>query len=107
MSLRVHWEKGKHNHGESTDRRHGEVYLALDKTTGDYTAVKRVHMKVDESTVKNESKKLRECGSKYIVRYFNLVKMGSEVWVRLLAVRYSCVDCDGVLPLWINRPLFE
>ena len=81
--------------------------MALDKASNDYVAVKRVQMKVDESTVQNESKMLKECGSKYIVRYINLVKMGSEVWVRLLAVRYSCVDCDGVLPLRIDRPLFE
>ena len=83
------------------------MYVALDKASNDYVAVKRVQMKVDESTVQNESKMLKECGSKYIVRYFDLVKVGNEVWVSVIAVRYSCVDCDGVLPLRLDRPLFE
>ena len=83
------------------------MYVALDKASNDYVAVKRVQMKVDEATVQNESKMLKECGSKFIVRYFDLVKVGNEVWVRLIAVRHSCVDCDGVLPLRIDRPLFE
>ena len=81
--------------------------MALDKASNDYVAVKRVQMKVDESTVQNESRMLKECGSKYIVRYFDLVKVGNEVWVSVIAVRYSCVDCDGVLPLRLDRPLFE
>ena len=63
------------------------MYVALDKASNDYVAVKRVQMKVDEATVQNESKMLKEYGSKYIVRYFDLVKVGNEVWVRLIAVR--------------------
>ena len=57
------------------------MYVALDKASNDYVAVKRVQMKVDEATVQNESKMLKECRSKYIVRYFDLVKVGNEVWV--------------------------
>ena len=83
------------------------MYVALDKASNDYVAVKRVQMEVDESTVQNESRMLKECGSKYIVRYFDLVKVGNEVWVRLIAVRLNGVDCDGVLPLRLDRPLFE
>ena len=26
---------------------------------------------------------------------------------KVIAVGYSCVDCDGILPLRIDRPLFE
>ena len=63
------------------------MYVALDKASNDYVAVKRVQMKVDESRVRNESRLLKECGSKYIVRYFDLVKVGNEMWVRLIAVR--------------------
>ena len=62
------------------------MYVALDKAPNDYVAVKRVQMKVDESTVQNESKILKEWGSKYIVRYFDLVKVGNEVWVRLIGL---------------------
>ena len=62
------------------------MYVALDKASNDYVAVKRVQMKVDESTVQNESKVLKECGSKYIVRYYDLGKVGNEVWVRLIGL---------------------
>ena len=68
---------------ESKDRRFGEVYLALDKKSKDQVVVKKVQMKVDDSTVQNEVKMLKECCSKYIVRYYDLVRVGNEVWVRL------------------------
>ena len=63
------------------NRGFGEVYLALDKKSNDQVVVKKVQMKVDDSTVQNEVKMLKECGSKYIVRYFDLVKVGNELWV--------------------------
>lgn len=59
------------------------MYVALDKSSNDYVAMKKVRIVVDETTVQSESKMLKECGSKYIVRYFNLVKVGNELWVRL------------------------
>ena len=57
------------------------MYVALDKASNDYVAVKRVQMKVDESTVQNESRMLKECGSKYIVRYYGIVSSRNENWV--------------------------
>ena len=87
MSLGASWEKGKQAIEEPMNRGFGEVYLALDKKSNDQVVVKKVQMKVDDSTVQNEVKMLKECGSKYIVRYFDLVKVGNEVWVRLIAVR--------------------
>ena len=76
------------------------MYVALDKASNDYVAVKRVQMKVDESTVQNESKMLKECGSKYIVRYFDLVKVGNEVWVRLHSFdNYQLISIKLFTPL--------
>ena len=77
----TNWEKGIVGIEESKDRGFGEVYLALDKKSNDQVVVKRVQMKMDDSTVQNEVKMLKECGSKYIVRYFDLVKVGNELWV--------------------------
>ena len=57
------------------------MYVALDKASNDYVAVKKVQMKVDESTVQNESKMLKECGSKYIVRYYGVISNRNENWV--------------------------
>ena len=59
------------------------MYLALDRTSNDYVAVKKVKIEVDESRVRNESKMLKECGSKFVVRYYDLVKVWNELWVRL------------------------
>ena len=87
MSWKTSWEKGIVGIEESKDRGFGEVYLALDKKSNDQVVVKRVQMKMDDSTVQNEVKMLKECGSKYIVRYYDLVKVGNEVWVRVIAVR--------------------
>ena len=83
MSWKTSWEKGIDGIEESKDRGFGEVYLALDKKSNDQVVVKRVQMKMDDSTVQNEVKMLKECGSKYIVRYFDLVKVGNELWVWL------------------------
>ena len=82
-SLGANWEKGKHVIGESRNRGFGEVYLALDRTSNDYVAVKKVKIEVDESRVRNESRMLKECGSKFVVRYYDLVKVWNELWVRL------------------------
>ena len=81
MSLGESWEKGIVGIEESNDRGFGEVYLALDKKYKDQVVVKKVQMKVDDSTVQNEVNMLKKCGSKYIVRYFDLVKVGNELWV--------------------------
>ena len=59
------------------------MYLALDRTSNDYVAVKKVKIEVDESRVRNESRMLKECGSKFVVRYYDLVKVWNELWVRL------------------------
>ena len=83
MSLGASWEKGIVGIEESKDRRFGEVYLALNKKSKNQVVVKKVQMKADDSTVQNEVKMLKECCSKYIVRYYNLVRVGNEVWVRL------------------------
>ena len=59
------------------------MYLALDRTSNDYVAVKKVKIEEDESRVRNESRMLKECGSKFVVRYYDLVKVWNELWVRL------------------------
>ena len=59
----------------------GEVYVALDKTSNDLVAIKRVKMVMEDDQIKSESKLLKECQSRYIVRYYDVMKMESELWV--------------------------
>ena len=59
----------------------GEVYVALDKTSNDLVAIKRVKMVMEDDQIKSESKLLKECQSRYIVRYYDVLRMESELWV--------------------------
>ena len=83
----------------------GEVFVALDKKSNDLVAIKRVKPLLNEDRLENEWKLLRECQSRYIVRYYDVLRIEGELWVRL-AVLSNDVDCDGVLPLRITAIVF-
>ena len=59
----------------------GEVFLALDKTSNELVAVKKTKIIATPDEVLKESRILKECKSKFIVRYFDVVKQMSEFWV--------------------------
>lgn len=59
----------------------GEVFLALDKTSNELVAVKKTKIIATPDEVMKESRILKECKSKFIVRYFDVVKQTSEFWV--------------------------
>ncbi len=59
----------------------GEVFLALDKTSNELVAVKKTKIIATPDEVMKESRILKECKSKFIVRYFDVVKQMSEFWV--------------------------
>ena len=63
------------------------MFRAVENKSRDFVALKRIKMVVSSSQLQSENALLKECNSKYIVRYFDLVKVGNEVWVRLIAVR--------------------
>ena len=65
----------------------GEVFVALDKTSNDLVAIKRVKMVMEDDQIASESKLLKECQSRYIVKYYNVLRKGGELWVRLLRFR--------------------
>ena len=62
----------------------GEVFVALDKKSNDLVAIKRVKPLLNEDRLENEWKLLRECQSRYIVRYHSVLRMESELWVRMV-----------------------
>ena len=59
----------------------GEVFAALDKKSNDLVAIKRVKMVMEDDQIASESKLLKECQSRYIVRYYDVMRMDSELWV--------------------------
>ena len=56
--------------------------MALDKTSYDLVVIKKVKISVNDSGIESESRLLKECQSRFIVRYYNVVKIEGEVWVR-------------------------
>ena len=64
----------------------GEVFAALDKTSNDLVAIKRVKMVMEDEEIASESKLLKECQSRYIVRYYDVMRMESELWVCMVGM---------------------
>ena len=57
------------------------MFIALDKSSNDLVTIKRVKMMMEDDQIASESKLLKECQSRYIVRYYDVMKMESELWV--------------------------
>ena len=64
-----------------SDSGFGEVFVALDKSSNDLVAIKKLKMVLDDNEIVSESKLLKECQSRYIVRYYDVLRMESELWV--------------------------
>lgn len=59
----------------------GEVFKAFNTVSNDYVAVKKVKGNMNDAGQPSESNLLKECNSKYIVRYQDVVQHGEEIWV--------------------------
>ena len=81
MSSRANWEKGEWETTRISVSGFGEVFVALDKASNDLVAIKRVKMVMEDDQIASESKLLKECQSRYIVRYYDVMRMESELWV--------------------------
>ena len=82
MSSRASWEKGECETTRISVSGFGEVFVALDKTSNDLVAIKRVKMVMEDEEIASESKLLKECQSRYIVRYYDVLRREGELWVR-------------------------
>ncbi len=101
MSFEASWEKGNAMQSELTMSGFGEVYVAMDKAANELVAIKRIKGVSDDKRIENETQLLKECQSRYIVLYYNMIRKGEEWWVSL-ALLGNEADCDGVLPLWFD-----
>ena len=82
------------------------MYLARDKTLNDLVAIKKVRILVGNETFENESQMLKECISRYIVRYYGMIRKPNELWVWVVALSNGA-DYHGVLPQRFHRDLSE
>ena len=53
----------------------------MDKSSNDLVAIKRVKMMMDDGQIASESELLKECQSRYIVRYYDVMQREREMWV--------------------------
>ena len=63
------------------------MFVALNRLSYDLVAIKKMKMASDTSdtsVIENESRLLQECNSKYIVRYYDVIRKDNEVWVRVV-----------------------
>lgn len=81
MSSRASWEQGRRELEWIRASGFGEVFVALDKKSNDLVAIKRVKPLLNEDKLENEWKLLKECQSRYIVRYYDVLRRDGEFWV--------------------------
>lgn len=63
------------------DRGFGEVFVALSKKSNEKVAIKKVKLVSNDTLIEKESQLLKECHSRYIVRYYEVLKKDNELWV--------------------------
>ena len=57
------------------------MFVALDKSSNDLVAIKRVKMMMEDGEIASESELLKECQSRYIVRSYDVLRREGELWV--------------------------
>ena len=62
----------------------GEVFAALHKASHMLVAIKKVKLLSDNKRIEKESELLRQCQSPLIVRYYDVLRKESELWVRMV-----------------------
>ncbi len=60
------------------------MFAALDKTSHMLVAIKKVKLLSDDPRMEKESELLRQCQSPLIVRYYDVLRKESELWVSLV-----------------------
>ena len=80
-SSRTNWGKGKREVERIRVRAFGEVFVAFDKRVNDIVAIKQVNVRRGDEVIASESKLLKECQSRYIVRYYDVLQREGKLWV--------------------------
>ena len=80
-SSRANWGKGKREVERIRVRAFGEVFVAFDKRVNDIVAIKQVNVRRGDEVIASESKLLKECQSRYIVRCYDVLRREGKLWV--------------------------
>lgn len=59
----------------------GEVFDALNRTTNERVIIKEMKLLPNLNTMEKECQLLKECQSNFLVRYYDVLKRDSELWV--------------------------
>ena len=81
-SLGTCWEEGSWCRMWLRGRGFGEVFVALDKSSNDLVAIKKVKVTGYNNEIESETRLLRECRSRYIVSFYDMIQTEGELWVR-------------------------
>ena len=81
IRLRIVWVKGRGRNGGVRSSGFGEVYVARDSLSKDLVAIKKVRTVMSSEGIEGESRMLKSCVSKFIVRYYDVVAKENELWV--------------------------
>ena len=57
------------------------MFKAVENKSSDYVALKRIKRALNTAQLQSESALLKECNSKFIVRYITMIPNESEYWV--------------------------
>ena len=57
------------------------MFVALDKRSNDFVAIKRVKMVMEDTGIETELELLKECQSRYTARYYDVLRREGELWV--------------------------
>ena len=60
------------------------MFVALSRQSNVYVAIKKVKLLSDDPRMEKESELLRQCQSPLIVRYYDVLRKESELWVSLV-----------------------
>ena len=80
-SLGTCWEEGSWCRMWLRGRGFGEVFVALDKSSNDLVAIKKVKVIGYNDRIESETRLLRECRSRYIVSFYDMIQTEGELWV--------------------------
>ena len=57
------------------------MFKAVENKSSDYVALKKMKKALNTAQLQSESALLKECNSKFIVRYITMIPNGNEYWV--------------------------
>ena len=81
LRFNIGWERGYADVNCLKCRGFGEVFLAKDLSSNELVAIKKLRLVQNGAALIREGNTLRDCNSRYIVRYYGMHEKESMLWV--------------------------